>query len=70
MANARVVVDRVTLQKTDAELTNIIKSSKENFYNNLMKKLNDPTTSKKVYWSIMKTFINGKILYYSTIIGQ
>ena len=31
MANARVVVDRVTLQKTDAELTNIIKSSKENF---------------------------------------
>ena len=70
MANARVVVDRVTLQKTDAELTNIIKSSKEIFYNNLMKKLNDPTTSKKVYWSIMKTFINGKILYYPTIIGQ
>ena len=70
MANARVVVDSVTLQKTDAELTNIIKSSKENFYNNLTKKLNDPTTSKKVYWSIMKTSINGKTPYYPTIIGQ
>ena len=44
----------------DAELINIIKSSKENFYNNLAKKLNDPSTSNKTYWSTMKTFINGK----------
>ena len=60
MANGRLVVDQVRLQKADAELINIIKSSKENFYNNLAKKLNDPSTSNKTYWSIMKTFINGK----------
>ena len=44
MANGRLVVDQVRLQKADAELINIIKSSKENFYNNLAKKLNDPST--------------------------
>ena len=60
MANGRFVVDRVTFQKAGAELINIIKSSKENFYFNLAKKLNDPSTSNKTYWSIMKTFINGK----------
>ena len=38
----------------------IIKSSKENFYYSLAKKLNDPTTSSQTYWSIMKTFVNGK----------
>ena len=71
MANDRLVVDRVRLQKAGAELTNIIKSSKENFYNNLAKRLNNPSTSNKTYWSIMKTFINGKKApYYPTIIGQ
>ena len=70
MANGRLAADRVRLKKTGAELINIIKSSKENFYNNLAKKLNDPSTSNKAYWSIMKTFINGKNPYYPTIIGQ
>ena len=58
--NGRLAVDRVRLQKAGAELINIIKSSKENFYNNLTKKLNNPNTSSKTYWSIMKTFVNGK----------
>ena len=31
MANGRLAVDRVRLQKASAELINIIKSSKENF---------------------------------------
>ena len=60
MANVRLAVDRARLQKAGAELINIIKSSKENFYNNLTKKLNNPNTSSKTYWSIMKTFVNGK----------
>ena len=47
MANGRLVVDRDRLQKAGAELINVIKSSKENFY-------------IKTYWSIMKAFINGK----------
>ena len=60
MANGRLAVDRARFQKAGAELIYIIKSSKENFYNNLTKKLNDPNTSSKTYWSIMKTFGNGK----------
>ena len=73
MANGRLAVDRVRLQKAGAELINLIESSKENFYNNLAKKLNDPNTSSKTYWSIVKTFINGEKLplshhYWSIII--
>ena len=60
MDNGRLAVDRFRLQKAGADLINIIKSSRENFYNNLGKKLNDPNTSNKTYWSIIKTFINGK----------
>ena len=61
MANCRLV-DLVRLEKRGAKLINIIKSSKENFYNNLAKKLNDPNFSSKKYWSIMKTFVNGRKL--------
>ena len=60
MANGRLALDRVRLQKAGAELINLIKSSKENFCNNLAKKLNYPNTFSKTYWSIMKTFVNGK----------
>ena len=71
IANVRLAMDRFRLQKANEELTNIIKSSKENFYNNLAKKLNDPNTSNKTYWSIMKNFVNGKKnSCYPTIIGQ
>ena len=71
MANGRLDVDLVRLQKAGAERTNLIKSSKGSFYSNLVKKLNDPSTSNKAYWSIMKTFINGNPPpYYPTIIGQ
>ena len=37
MVNIRLFVDRVRSQKAGAKLINIIKSSKENFYNNLVK---------------------------------
>ena len=60
MNNGRLAVNRVRLQKAGTELINIIKSSKEIFYKNRAKKLNDPNTSNKIYWSIIKTFINGK----------
>ena len=60
MSNGRLAVDRVRLQKAPAELLNIIKSSKGNFYKNLAKKLNGANTSSKTYWSIMKTFVKGK----------
>ena len=43
------------------EIENLIsKSKKEEYYQNINRKLNDPLTSSKTYWSIMKTFFNGK----------
>ena len=60
MADARLAVDRAKLQKAGAELIKVIKFSKENFYISHAKKLNDPSTSNKTHWSIMKAFINGK----------
>ena len=57
MANGLMALDCVRLQEAGAEL---IKSSKENFYNNLSKNLNNPNTFNKTYSSIIKTFFNGK----------
>ena len=60
MANDRLVVDLIRLQKAGAEPIKIIKSSKKAFYNNLARKLNDSSTSNKTSLSVMKAFINGK----------
>ena len=65
MANGRLVVYWVKLQKGDAELINVIKFSKGNTCINLAKKLNDLSTSNKTYWSVIKTFINSKKLLLS-----
>ena len=65
MANARLFVDHVSLEKAGAKLINVVKSSKETFYINLAKKINDPSTSNKTYCTIIKTFINGKQLLLS-----
>ena len=42
ITNGRLAVDRARLEKAGAELINIIKSSKENFYNNPLKKIKQP----------------------------
>ena len=42
------------------EIDNLIFKSKKEYYQNINRKLNDPLTSSKTYWSIMKTFFNGK----------
>ena len=49
MANGRLVMDPVKLQKTGAELMNVIESSKENFYINLGKKFKNPSACNKMY---------------------
>ena len=67
MANGRLVVHWVKLQKADAELINVIKFSKGSSYINLAKILNDLSTSNKTYWSVIKTFIADQ---YPTVIGQ
>ena len=41
-------------------LSDLIINRKNVYYNQLAQKLNDPKTSSKTYWSILKTFYNGK----------
>ena len=48
------------LQCIRSDLEESITSSKEKFYLRLSGKLSDPSTSAKTYWSIPKTFFNGK----------
>ena len=42
------------------ELNSIIESNKQKYYSRLPKKLVDPKTSTKSYWSILKMFLNNK----------
>ena len=48
------------LQTITAELSEMILKRKEDYYRLLSDKLNDPHTSAKSYWSILKTLYNGK----------
>ena len=41
------------------QILELISVRKEEYYNNLSKKLNDPNTSAKTYWSILKSFYKG-----------
>ena len=52
--------DYIELQRFIEEVSEDISRSKEQYYNYLAKKLNNPKTSPKTYWAIMKTFYNGK----------
>ena len=50
------------LQTITWDLTKAVSSSKNVYYEQLANKLNDPNTSAKAYWSIIKTLFNGKKL--------
>ena len=52
--------DYIELQRSIEEVSEDISKSKEQYYDCLAKKLNNPKTSPKTYWAIMKTFYNGK----------
>ena len=52
-------------QSPQAHLKNSIEESKQNYYSRLSNKLLDGKTSLKLYWSILKTFLNNKKLYFS-----
>ena len=43
-----------------SKLNSLIEKSKSNYYACLSKKLSDPMTSPKCYWSILKTLLNNK----------
>ena len=48
------------LQEAISEVFGLIYEKKNDYYNALAKKLSDPKTSSKTYWSILKTFYNSK----------
>ena len=45
---------------TSIVVTEVISRSTKEYQNHIVLKLNDPMTTTKTYWSILKTFYNGK----------
>ena len=46
------------IQKLSTEISDMISKRKEKYYHHLFLKLNNPNTSAKTYWSILKSFYN------------
>ena len=59
--NGRFESDFVFLQALITEINELISSTRNVYYENLAKKLNNPLLQVKTYWSILKTFYNEKI---------
>ena len=53
-------LDYEILQSEIENVASIISERKRDYYNKLTQKLINPFTSSKTYWSILKTFFNGK----------
>ena len=49
-----------TFQSFQSQLSSLIASLKNKYYSKVVKRLLDPGTSPKTYWSILKTFLNNK----------
>ena len=60
LSHKRKNEDFAKLEYLRDEINNLISKSKKEYYQNINRKLNDPLTISKTYWSIMKTFFNGK----------
>ena len=41
-------------------MNSLIETSKQEYFSKIAKKLSDPNTSSKTYWSILKSFLTGK----------
>ena len=50
----------VRLVNVTTELSNLIRDTKTEYHSKLAAKLVNPSTSAKTYWSILKTFANGR----------
>ena len=48
------------LDNLTCRLANLVEEEKANYYDRLSRMLNDPKTSSKKYWSLLKTLMNGK----------
>ena len=52
--------DSVKFQEAVSKVSELINIHNEEYQNHRARKLNDPMTNTKTYWSILKTFYNGK----------
>ena len=52
--------DYLKLKEATVLVSRVIAKRKEDYHNFLASKLNNPKTSVKAYWSILKSFYNGK----------
>ena len=50
--------DEIKLRETTDFISNLIETSRSSYFKNLSMRLNDPATSSKSYWSILKRFLN------------
>ena len=58
--NGRFESDFVFLENLMTEINELISSTKNLYYENLAKKLNNPLLQAKTYWSVLKSFYNEK----------
>ena len=58
MKNGRKTEDYELLTKAVSEVSQLIEKSKGEYYYRLGKRLNNPSTCAKTYWTILKTFYN------------
>ena len=56
--SGRTEVDKINLKNYTDFVCDLITTAKESYFINLGKKLNDQKTSPKIYWSIIKRFLN------------
>ena len=58
--NSRKESYYVKFQEATTLVSEVISRRKKEYQNHIALKLNDPMTTTKIYWSILKTFCNGK----------
>ena len=51
-----------TFSSLQNKLSSLIKTSKQEYFSKIAKKLSDASISSKTYWSILKSFLTGKKL--------
>ena len=60
LQNGKKHAEYLMLQDASQQISDLIQSSRDEYFSRLAKKLNNPKTSAKTYWKILKTFVNGK----------
>ena len=58
--NGRFESDFMMIETLITEINDLITSTKDLYYNNLVKRLNNPLLQAKTHWSILKTFYSDK----------